>query len=83
MTRLLTFTQGPESWRALLADPDKHWKTGFSARTLAHSWESADGFPPEVAASLGRSPAPELASLQPVLAVPEYKVPLPGCQRNS
>ena len=83
MPRILTFTHGPESWRALLADPDKHWKTGYSARTLAHAWEAADGFPPEVAAALGRATAPELASLQPVLATPEYKVPLPGGRRAS
>jgi hypothetical protein len=83
MPRILHFTSGPDSWRALLADPDKQWRTGYSARTLAHSWEAADGFPPEVAAALGGSDDPVLAELVPVLVVPEFKVPLPGGRRAS
>lgn len=83
MTKPLAFTTGPESWRVLLADPDKHWKTGFSARTLAHCWEAAEGFPPEVNAVLAHCTAPELSSIEPVLAIPEFKVPLPGGKRAS
>ena len=83
MARILHFTSGPSSWQALLADPAKHWRTGYSARTLAHSWEAADGFPPEVSDAFARSNDPLLASLEPVLAVPEFKVPLPGGERAS
>jgi hypothetical protein len=43
-------------WRPLLAQPDKHWKSGYSARTLAHSWSEAHGFPDEVGAALRSSP---------------------------
>jgi|GEM_PF-2810066 len=75
--RVLAFTRGPEDWRALLADPVKHWRTGYSARTLAHSWEAADGFPPEVASAVSSSHDPLLAGLAPVLAIPEFRVPLP------
>ena len=75
--RVLAFTNGPEDWRALLADPVKHWRTGYSARTLAHSWEAADGFPPEVANAVSSSHDPLLAGLAPVLAIPEFRVPLP------
>ena len=83
MSRILHFTSGPSDWQALLAEPTKHWRTGYSARTLAHCWEAASGFPQEVAAALSASTDPLLAHLKPVLAVPEFKVPLPGGERAS
>jgi hypothetical protein len=83
MPRILHFTSGPADWQALLAEPTKHWRTGFSARTLAHCWEAADGFPREVADALQASDEALLAGLEPVLAVPEFKVPLPGGERAS
>jgi len=83
MTRILSFTSGPNDWRALLADPEKHWRSGYSAKTLAHCWEAADGLPPEVALALRSSAEPLLANLAPVLAVPEFRVPLPGGNRAS
>lgn len=83
MTRILHFTSGPEDWKALLADPEKHWRTGFSARTLAHCWETADGLPPEVVSAFQACRDPLLQDLRPLLAVPEFKVPLPGGRRQS
>jgi len=83
MPRILAFTSGPQDWQALLADPVKHWKSGYSARTLAHSWEAADGFPSEVSLPFTRSTEPALANLIPLLAVPEFKVPLSGGARAS
>jgi len=83
MPRILAFTSGPQDWQALLADPVKHWKSGYSARTLAHSWEAVDGFPSEVALPFTQSTEPLLESLAPILAVPEFKVPLPGGVRAS
>ena len=83
MSRILAFSSGPQDWQALLADPVKHWKTGFSARTLAHCWEAADGFPPEVGHPFSQCSEPLLANLTPLLAVPEFKVPLPGGERAS
>ena len=83
VARILTFTSGPEGWRALLADPEKQWRTGYSARTLAHCWEAAEGFPPEVAKALQRTDETSLRNLTPVLAIPEFKVPLPGGVRPS
>lgn len=83
MPRILAFTSGPQDWQALLADPVKHWKTGFSARTLAYSWEATDGFPSEVSLPFTQSPEPLLANLTPLIAVPEFKVPLPGGVRAS
>jgi len=78
MSRLFAFTSGPEDWQALLADPVTQWKSGHSARTLAHSWETADAFPSEVSLAFAESAEPLLTGLTPLLAVPEFKVPLPG-----
>jgi hypothetical protein len=83
VARILTLTTGPEDWRALLADPAKHWRTGYSAKTLAYCWESSEGFPPEIAETLGRTDEAALQNLTPVLAIPEFKVPLPGGVRPS
>ena len=83
MPRILTFTSGPEDWQALLADPAKHWRTGYSARTLAHCWEASEGFPPEVAEAFQRTSEAVLADLTPVLAIPEFRVSLPGGVRPS
>jgi hypothetical protein len=81
--RILTFTTGPNDWQALLADPVKHWRSGYSARTLAHCWEAANGFPAEVSIALAQTSDLLLGDLVPLLAVPEFKVPLPGGSRAS
>ena len=83
MGRILTFTSGPHDWKDLLADPGKQWKRGYSARTLAHCWEASDAFPPEVAQPFAISNEHLLAELTPILAVPEFKVSLPGGVRAS
>lgn len=83
MPRILKFTTGPDDWKALLADPDKHWRMGYSARTLAHCWEAHDGFPPEVSSAFAAVTDPEFSQLVPLLAVPEFKVALPGGNRAS
>ncbi len=64
-------TRGPEGWKGLLADPENHWKTGYSAKTLAHCWEDSAGLPPEIGALLGLD-----TSL--LVGIPEHKVNLPG-----
>lgn len=83
MPRILHFTTGPQDWQALLADPQKHWRTGFSARTLAHCWEAANGLPSEVQAIFTDSKEALLSDFTPIIAVPEFKVPLPGGERPS
>jgi hypothetical protein len=82
MPRILLFSSGPQDWQRLLADPAKHWKSGYSARTLAHSWESACGFPAEVEQPFVHL-GPPLENLVPLLAIPEFKVVLPGGARAS
>lgn len=76
MSRILIPTRGLEDWRQLLADPEKHWRRGYSAFAAATAWEEAEGLPSEVAAVLG-------AEAELLLAIPEHKVPLPGGQRES
>jgi hypothetical protein len=70
-------TQAAGDWKSLLADPEKQWKTGFSARTLAHCWEEAQGFPSSATAALNKPNGP-FTSIKPLLIFPEHQVPLPG-----
>jgi hypothetical protein len=70
-----------EQWAQLLAQPEKQWRVGFSARTLAHAWQEATGFPGEVQAVLSRSP--NLNGIELLLALPEHQVPVPGGSRPS
>ncbi len=73
---ILIPTKGPEDWKDLLADPDLHWKAGHAAYALAHRWEAANGFPSEIKEALESVPA--LEDVELLLAIPEYKVSLPG-----
>jgi hypothetical protein len=73
---------GIDDWRRLLAQPDKHWRENYSAMCIAKAWQEATGFPGPVAAVLKGAGDP-LASLEPLLIIPEHKVPLPGGRRES
>lgn len=75
-TRIYLPSPGPDAWQQFLAEPEKQWRTGYSAKTLAHSWETSAGLPSEVAALF-----PSGSEL--LLAIPEHKVPLPGGTRDS
>ncbi|MBF0096949.1 MAG: hypothetical protein HQM04_00605 [Magnetococcales bacterium] len=69
-------SQGAEQWKKFLA-AEYHWRTGYSARSLAYCWESCPGdFPHEVKHALSTSP--HLSGLEMLLAIPEHKVNLPG-----
>ena len=76
MTKIFVPSACPNDWKAFLADPDKQWARGKSARALAHCWEGCKGFPPEVRKILSQSDA--LREIEPLLIFPEWKVPLPG-----
>jgi hypothetical protein len=39
MNKMYLPTVGPQDWQKLLADPEKQWRTGYSARTIAYAWE--------------------------------------------
>ena len=76
-------TDGPEDWKRLLAEPDKQWKSGHSAKALAYSWEEARGFPVEVKRVFRRSGIDIFRDINMLVVFPEYKVPLPGGRRAS
>jgi hypothetical protein len=73
---ILTPTNSAQDWRDLLTDPQKHWRKGYSAMSLAYCWEEAKGFPTAVKKALASCQA--LKDLEPILAIPEHKVNLPG-----
>ena len=69
---------GVESWRALLADPERQWRRGYSARALAYSWEEAGGFPKEVKYVFEAKSPSVFSGIECLAAFPEHKVKLPG-----
>jgi len=71
MTQIFAASTGPETWRTRLADPEKHWRDGYSAKLTAESWETSKGLPTEIAQLLGSNAALQLALI-------EHKVPLAG-----
>lgn len=79
MSRIYVPTSSAEQWAQFLAEPVKHWRQGFSARSLAYSWQEAGGFPAEVGSVL----AAQFPSAELLLAFPEHKVSLPGGSRSS
>jgi len=81
MGKKLIPTSRPEDWKQFLAEPDKHWKRGCSARALAHCWHAADGIPGDVETVLTQ--AAELQGLEAIFCIPEHQVPLPGGSRPS
>lgn len=83
MNNIYTPTTSPEDWRRLLADPEKQWRKGYSARELAERWEGASGFPNEIQSLLADAEDPQLHNLEMLLAIPEYQVGLPGGSRPS
>jgi hypothetical protein len=65
-----------------LAKPDLHWKKNYSAMSIAMSWHDAVGFPATIARVFTRAGLP-FSELEPLLIIPEHRVPLPGGSRSS
>jgi len=82
MNKILIPTKSPEDWKVFLAD-EKHWKSGYSAKALATCWENAKGFPASVKSVFDRSGISIFKNIEVLLAIPEYKVSLPGGSRAS
>jgi len=82
MTHFYLPTKSAQCWRGLLADPDKHWRDGFSAKSLAVCWERGGSFPPEVAAAFRASGIPSFEGLSIVAGFPEYKIQIPPSTRR-
>ena len=78
MSKIYIPTREADEWKQFLAEPDKQWRTGFSAKTLANCWQAADGLPVEISNML----LPFGADPHLLIAIPEYKTPLPGASRG-
>jgi hypothetical protein len=83
MPKFFAPADDPADWQRLLAKPDLHWKTGYSARSIAHSWTEARGFPREIRAIFEDSSVSCLHDLDFLIGFPEHEVPLPGGRRPS
>lgn len=81
MPKILIPASSPEDWKRFLAEPDKHWRQGYSARSLAYCWQEADSILPDILAVLGQ--VLSLQGLKTILAIPEHQVLLPGGSRPS
>ena len=81
MTKILVPAAKPEDWKQFLAEPEKQWKVGYSARSLAYCWQEADGIPLEIISVLAQ--VPSLKGMKTIFAIPEHKVLLPGGVRAS
>lgn len=70
-----------EDWQQLLADPEKHWRIGYSARAMACCWQESNGIPEDIQKVLSQSPP--FNELESLIVIPEHQVPLPGGTRPS
>jgi hypothetical protein len=80
VSKIFKPTNGAEDWRDFLADPILHWKTGYSAKSMAYAWEENAGMPPRISQALK---AAFKADVEALIVIPEYKVPLPGGRTQS
>lgn len=79
--KILVPADSPDDWQRFLAEPEKQWKTGFSARSMAYCWQEAGGIPTDVVNVLEQAPA--FSGIETLFVIPEHKVPLPGGSRSS
>jgi len=83
MEKIFVPAKSPEDWNLLLAEPNKHWKNGYSAKALAYCWQEANDFPKSVKTVFNKSGINIFKNIELLLAFPEYKVSLPGGPRSS
>ena len=76
-------TIGPEDWQTVLSDPEKHWKSGYSAKSLALCWEEACGFPQEIRNVFCQSGVEVLEGIEFIRGDVEFETPLPGGPKGS
>ncbi|MDD5590379.1 MAG: hypothetical protein PHY18_00415 [Dehalococcoidales bacterium] len=84
MSKIFIPASGPEDWKRLLTDPEKHWQTGCSARTLAYCWLEAGGFPGSIKKVFSDSGIELFREIKLIIAFPEYRAALkPYTSRSS
>lgn len=72
-----------EDWKELLADPDKQWKDGYSAKELAKYWHGKNEIPKEIHQLIHKGVNIPRDDIEIIFAIPEYKVDIPGGNRPS
>lgn len=80
MSKIYTPAQDPRDWQQFLADPDKQWRKGFSARATAHCWQAAAGLPDEIKGLFLQSDFQPFSQVESLIIIPEHKVYLPPTQ---
>ena len=70
-------TSTPEDWKLQLAEPDKQWENGYSAKDLAYCWMKAKGFPSSVKSVFLNSDYDVFKDIVFLAGFVEHKVPLP------
>jgi len=84
MKRIFVPTEAGSDWQRLLGKPELHWKSGRSAMSAAACWEDNEPrLPAEISSVLESTGDQALASLELLMAVPEWEVELPGGDRPS
>jgi len=83
MKKIFIPTSNAEDWKRFLAEPDKQWRTGYSAKALAYCWEEANGFPNSVKKVFSQAAFAPFHDMELLFIFPDYQVPLPGGYRPS
>ena len=79
MKRIFVPTETGTDWQRLLGKPELHWKRGRSAMTAAACWEESQPMlPSDITRTLEDCDEPSLSNLELLIAIPEWKVELPG-----
>lgn len=73
--RIFVPTSSSLDWKQFLADPEKQWRDGYSAKSTAEHWEKSIGLPSDITSTLTKA---GFEDSQLLLAIPEWKTPLPG-----
>ena len=77
MSKFFIPANNPEDWKLLLAEPGKHWKDEYSAKSLAYCWQGVNDFPKSVKKVFKNSGMQLFQNVKLLFAFPEYKVALP------
>lgn len=84
MKRIFVPTKSGKDWQRLLGKPKLHWKKGYSAMASAACWEDSESeLPKNIKKLLESIDDPDLLELELLLAIPEWKVSLPGGKTDS
>ncbi|NOQ65433.1 MAG: hypothetical protein GQ582_13060 [Methyloprofundus sp.] len=81
MSKILIPASNTDDWKQLIVDPEKQWKSGYSARSLAYCWQESGEMPADIVSVLEQ--ALSIKELKTIFAIPEHKVALPGGSRAS